>query len=201
MNSRIKTLILHTLVLLFVFLPAASSHAEVNQKKILSFISKNTSSRKKIGIMVRSADTGKTVFRYNSKEKFIPASNNKILSSIAALSLLGKDFRFKTEFYLGGGIHSGVGHGGLYVKGFGDPTIDIEKLREIAGKIKALGITEIEGGIHLDGSYFDDILYGEGWDPKWRGKSFCPPVTAISFNYNSAKIRISASRVQGVPQR
>ena len=193
-----KTLILHTLVLLFVFLPAASSHAEVNQKKILSFISKNASSRKKIGIMVRSADTGKTVFRYNSKKKFIPASNNKILSSIAALSLLGKDFRFKTEFYLGGGIHSGVGHGGLYVKGFGDPTIDIEKLREIAGKIKALGITGIEGGIYLDGSYFDDLLYGEGWDPEWRGKSFCPPVTAISFNYNSAKIKISASRVQGV---
>lgn len=199
MDSRIKTLILHTLVLLFVFLPAASSHAEVNEKKILSFISKNSSSRKKIGIMVRSADTGKTVFRYNSKEEFIPASNNKILSSIAALSLLGKNFRFKTEFYLGGGIHSGVGHGGLYIKGFGDPTIDIEKLREIAGQIKALGITGIEGGIYLDGSYFDDAHYGEGWDPEWRGKSFCPPVTAISFNYNSAKIKISASRVQGVP--
>ena len=198
-NSGRKTLILRALVLLFAFLPAASSHADVNHKKILSFISKNISSRKKIGIMVRSADTGRAVFRYNSKKKFIPASNNKILSSIAALSLLGKDFRFKTEFYLGGGIHSGVGHGGLYVKGFGDPMIDTEKLREIAGRIKALGITRIDGGIHLDGSYFDDVYYGEGWDPEWFGKSFCPPVTAISFNYNSAKIRISASRVQGVP--
>ena len=198
-NSRRKALILRTLVLFFAFLPAASSYAEVNQKKILSFISKNASSRGKIGIMVRSADTGKTVFRYNSKKEFIPASNNKILSSVAALSLLGKDFQFKTEFYLGGGIHSGVGHGGLYVKGFGDPSIDIKKIREIAGQIKALGITGIEGGIHLDGSYFDDIHYGEGWDPDWFGKGFCPPVTAISFNYNSAKIKISASRVQGVP--
>ena len=187
------------LVLLFAFVPATSSYADVNHKKILSFISKNTSSQRKIGIMVRSADTGRTVFRYNSKKEFIPASNNKILSSIAALSLLGKNFRFKTNFYLGGGIHSGVGHGGLYVKGFGDPTIDIERIREIAGRIKALGITAIEGGIHLDGSYFDDVHYGEGWDPEWFGKSFCPPVTAISFNYNSAKIKISASRVQGAP--
>ena len=187
------------LVLLFAFVPATSSYADVNHKKILSFISKNTSSQRKIGIMVRSADTGRTIFRYNSKKEFIPASNNKILSSIAALSLLGKNFRFKTNFYLGGGIHSGVGHGGLYVKGFGDPTIDIERIREIAGRIKALGITAIEGGIHLDGSYFDDVHYGEGWDPEWFGKSFCPPVTAISFNYNSAKIKISASRVQGAP--
>ena len=198
-NSGRKTPILHLLVLLFVFLPAASSHADVNHKKVLSFISKNVSSRKKIGIMVRSADTGKTVFQYNSKKKFIPASNNKIFTSIAALSLLGKDFRFKTEFYLGGGIHSGVGHGGLYVKGFGDPTIDTEAFQEIAGRIKALGITRIEGGVHLDGSYFDDVHYAEGWDPDWLGKGFCPPVTAISFNYNSAKIRISASRVQGAP--
>ena len=99
--------------------------------------------------MVRSADTGRTVFRYNSKKKFIPASNNKVLSSVAALSLLGKDFRFRTEFYLGGGIHSGVGHGGLYVKGYGDPTIDMSKLREIAGNLKALGITKIDGGFTL----------------------------------------------------
>ena len=198
-NSGRKILILRILVLLFAFLPAASSYADVNHKKILSFISKNASSKRKIGIMVRSADTGRTVFRYNSKKEFIPASNNKILSSIAALSLLGKDFRFKTKFYLGGGIHSGVGHGGLYVKGFGDPTIDIGKFREIAERIKALGITAIEGGIYLDGSYFDDTLYAEGWDPEWFDKGFCPPVTAISFNYSSAKIRISASKVQGAP--
>lgn len=198
-NSGRKILILRALILLFAFLPATSSYADVNHKKILSFISKNVSSRKKIGIMVRSADTGRTVFQYNSKKKFIPASNNKILTSLAALSLLGKDFRFKTEFYLGGGIHSRVGHGGLYVKGFGDPTIDIKKIREIAGRIKALGVTRIDGGVLLDGSYFDDIHYGEGWDPDWFGKGFCPPITAISFNYNSAKIKISASRVQGVP--
>lgn len=199
MNSRTNTLILHTLVLLFVFLPAAPSHADVNHRKILSFISKSPPSQRKIGIMVRSADTGRTVFRYNGKKEFIPASNNKILSSIAALSILGKNFRFKTKFYLGGGIHSGVGHGGLYVKGFGDPTIDIGKLREIAGKIKALGINKIDGGIYLDGSYFDDIHYAEGWDPEWFDKGFCPPVTAISFNYNSAKIKISASSVHGAP--
>ncbi len=198
-NSGRKRLILSTLALIFVFLPAASSYAEVNHKKILSFISKNTSSQKKVGIMVRSADTGKTVFRYNSKKPLIPASNNKILSSSAALSILGKDFRFKTKFYLGGGIHSGVAHGGLYVEGFGDPTIDISDLREIAGKIKALGINKIDGGIYLDGSYFDDTHYAEGWDPKWFDKSFCPPVTAILFNHNLATIKISASSVRGAP--
>ncbi len=194
-------LILRLIILLLVFLPPVSSHARINKGKILSYISRGDAAEKKIGIVVRSANTGKTLFRLNGQKKFIPASNNKILSSVAALSILGKDYRFKTEFYLGGGIHSGTGHGGLYVKGFGDPTIDLEELRKIAAEIKSLGITKIDGGIYLDGSYFDDIHYGKGWDPRWFGRGFCPPVTAISFNYNTVKVKLSASGAYGRPAR
>ncbi len=149
--------------------------------------------------MVRSANTGKSLFRYNSQKMFIPASNNKILSSLAALTLLGKDFRFKTEFYLGGGIHSGAGYGSLYVKGYGDPTVDLKAINKIAREIKALGINEINGGISIDASYFDNNYYGPGWEKDWIGKSYCPPITAVSFNYNTVKLKVSASAVQGLP--
>jgi len=186
------------LFLSFATPEVSSSLSRTDKREILSFISSSAKKNGTLGIVVRAADTGETVFRYNSEKSFIPASNNKILSSVAALSLLGKDFRFRTEFYLGGGIHGNVAHGGLYVKGFGDPTIDLEKLELIAGRIKNLGVSRIDGGILLDGSYFDETYYGEGWDPEWVGEAFCPPVAAISFNYNSAKIKVSASRA-GMP--
>ena len=186
------------LFLSFATPEVSSSLSRTDKREILSFISSSSKKNGTLGIVVRAADTGETVFRYNSEKSFIPASNNKILSSVAALSLLGKDFRFRTEFYLGGGIHGNVAHGGLYVKGFGDPTIDLEKLELIAKRIKNLGVSRIDGGILLDGSYFDETYYGEGWDPEWVGEAFCPPVAAISFNYNSAKIKVSASRA-GMP--
>lgn len=186
------------LFLSFATPEVSSSLSRTDKREILSFISSSAKKNGTLGIVVRAADTGETVFRYNSEKSFIPASNNKILSSVAALSLLGKDFRFRTEFYLGGGIHGNVAHGGLYVKGFGDPTIDLEKLELIAKRIKNLGVSRIDGGILLDGSYFDETYYGEGWDPEWVGEAFCPPVAAISFNYNSAKIKVSASRA-GMP--
>ena len=186
------------LFLSFATPEVSSSLSRTDKREILSFISSSSKKNGTLGIVVRAADTGETVFRYNSEKSFIPASNNKILSSVAALSLLGKDFRFRTEFYLGGGIHGNVAHGGLYVKGFGDPTIDLEKLELIAKRIKNLGVNRIDGGILLDGSYFDETYYGEGWDPEWVGEAFCPPVAAISFNYNSAKIKVSASRA-GMP--
>lgn len=186
------------LFLSFATPEVSSSLSRTDKREILSFISSSAKKNGTLGIVVRAADTGETVFRYNSEKSFIPASNNKILSSVAALSLLGKDFRFRTEFYLGGGIHGNVAHGGLYVKGFGDPTIDLEKLELIAKRIKNLGVSRIDGGILLDGSYFDETYYGKGWDPEWVGEAFCPPVAAISFNYNSAKIKVSASRA-GMP--
>ena len=194
-----KTAFFFAMLFLFFATPEVSSSlSRTDKREILSFISSSSKKNGTLGIVVRAADTGETVFRYNSEKSFIPASNNKILSSVAALSLLGKDFRFRTEFYLGGGIHGNVAHGGLYVKGFGDPTIDLEKLELIAKRIKNLGVNRIDGGILLDGSYFDETYYGEGWDPEWVGEAFCPPVAAISFNYNSAKIKVSASRA-GMP--
>lgn len=194
-----KTAFFFAMLFLFFATPEVSSSlSRTDKREILSFISSSAKKNGTLGIVVRAADTGETVFRYNSEKSFIPASNNKILSSVAALSLLGKDFRFRTEFYLGGGIHGNVAHGGLYVKGFGDPTIDLEKLELIAKRIKNLGVSRIDGGILLDGSYFDETYYGEGWDPEWVGEAFCPPVAAISFNYNSAKIKVSASRA-GMP--
>ena len=194
-----KTAVFSALLFAFFATPEGSpSLSRMDKREILSFISRNANGGGTVGIVVREADTGKTVFRHNGEKSFIPASNNKILSSVAALSLLGKDFRFATEFYLGGGIHGNVAHGGLYVKGFGDPTIDLEVLERIVARIRDMGISRIDGGIHLDGSYFDETRYGEGWDPEWTGEAFCPPVTAISFNYNSAKIKVSASRA-GLP--
>ena len=197
-GSARKTAVFLALVLAFFALRAASSSAEVNGQRILSFISLDPSSSEKVGIAVRSVYTGEYLFSHNARKKFIPASNNKIVSSAAALTLLGKDFRFRTEFYAGEGLRDGVVRGGLYVKGYGDPTIDLETLRRIVGQIADLGVSSVEGGIFLDGSHFDDAEYAPGWDPGWVGKSFCPPVTAVSFSRSSAEIMISAS-MEGLP--
>lgn len=193
-----KPAVFFTLVLAFFALLATPSSAEVNGEKILSFISFDPNSSAKVGIAVRSVYTGEYLFRHNARKKFIPASNNKIVSSAAALSLLGKDFRFRTEFYAGRGLRDGVVHGGLYVKGYGDPTIDLATLRRVVGKIADLGVSSVEGGIFLDGSYFDDAEYAPGWDPGWEGESFCPPITAVSFSRSSAEITILAS-MEGLP--
>ena len=49
-----------------------------------------------IGIKVISVEDGKTLYELNSNKLFIPASNNKLYTCVAALHYLGRDHTFKT---------------------------------------------------------------------------------------------------------
>ena len=125
---------------------------------------------------------------------FIPASNQKVITSTTALALLKSDYTFKTDFYAGGEISNGILHGGLYIKGRGDPMISTELLNVIAYKFKKMGIKEIKGDIFLDDSYFDNVNYPMGWKKQWRNDVYSPPIGAFTLNYNNVEILASPTK-------
>lgn len=83
-----------------------------------------------------------------------PASTIKLLTTLAALELLGPDYRWRTEAYADGTITEGVLAGNLVLKGYGDPKITVEQFRELIARLRATGITAIRGDLVLDRSYF-----------------------------------------------
>ena len=70
-------------------------------------------------LYVINAKTGAVVFDKNSTIGLAPGSTQKIITSAAAYELLGKDFRYKTEF----GLISNEAGTNLYIKPSGDPTL------------------------------------------------------------------------------
>ncbi len=92
---------------------------------------------------------GKVLFNYQGDKVFIPASTFKLITALSALEILGKDYRFKTEFYIDGANN-------LYIKGYGDPFLISEELNEIAGTLRRKGVKKI-AQIYLDASFFDPI--------------------------------------------
>lgn len=87
-----------------------------------------------------------TVYSQNLTTSFIPASTIKLITSLAALEILGPDHRFSISLFLDS-------NNTLYIKGSGDPFLVSETVREIAGIIAKQNITEIED-IILDDSVF-----------------------------------------------
>jgi len=173
---------------------SVSSSTSAYNAKIATLLPKEARSNGKLGVVVKSLTSGETIFEHNAKNLYIPASNEKIITSVAALSLLKRDYRFKTDFYTGGGISNGVLHGGLYVKGYGDPTLAEPHLGFIIYQLKKRGVKEIKGGITVDDSYFGTTRRAQGWKPEWVDDFYSPPISALSFNYNVIEVRVHASK-------
>ena len=189
----------------FLFLPllifsilivshVAESANEQYAASVAPLLNENPSKNGKLGVVVKSLSSGETIYEHNADKMYIPASNEKIITSVSALSLLGNDYRFKTEFYSGGGISNGVLHGGLYIKGYGDPTLSEPHLGYIVFQLKQRGVKEIKGKFVVDDSYFGQNKYAKGWKKEWRDDFYSPAISAVSFNYNIIELKVYASK-------
>ncbi len=87
---------------------------------------------------------GATIYEHNADSQFMPASVQKIGTALAAIQILGKDYRFSTHFYLSGDRD-------LYIRGLGDPLLVSEEVAQIVTALKGRGLSAIRN-IHLDDS-------------------------------------------------
>lgn len=104
------------------------------------------------------------LFAYNPQKVMRPASTEKIMTAVAALSLLGADYEYKTRAYYTGSISpDSILKGDVYVIGAFDPAYSYSDLKELAQSIRSLNIKSIEGNFYADISMKDSLLYGRGW--------------------------------------
>lgn len=150
-----------------------------------------------VSITVIDRVTGEAVYDYNGQTPVKPASNMKLITTAAALDILGEDYRFKTSLYTSGKLSNGVLKGDVYLQGQGDPTLMEEDLRQFAQALKAKGIQTIDGRIVGDDKWFDDDLLTPGI---WEGDEsyyYAAPISALTTSpnadYDSGTIIIDVS--------
>src|SRR5699024_4981114 len=88
------------------------------------------------GYSIRHADTGESLYYHFGDIQVRPASNMKILTSIAALEVLGPDYQFSTDVLTDGEVVGSELQGNLYLKGKGDPTLLKEDFDQFAKELK-----------------------------------------------------------------
>ncbi len=99
-----------------------------NHSQIQNYIEKekNTKLLKNASwsITARYLDNGENIVSYNSELSLAPASNMKLVTSAAALDILGEKHKFVTKIYYDGKIDTkGNLNGNIYIVGGGDPTL------------------------------------------------------------------------------
>ena len=97
----------------------------------------------------------KPLLSYQAQTPMNPASVMKLVTSVAALDLLGSAYTWQTQVFVDGTINGGVLDGNLTIKGGGDPKMVVERLWLLLRRVQSLGIKTIHGDIILDSSAFD----------------------------------------------
>ena len=98
---------------------------------------------------------------FNADVSMNPASTMKLVTTYAALELLGPTHQWKTEFYTDGTLNNGTLQGNLYLKGGGDPKLNMEKLWLLMRDLRANGVQQVTGDLVLDRSFFNQPLLPE----------------------------------------
>ena len=115
--------------------------------------------------------TGQTLYSRNAALPLLPASNEKLTVTYAALTALGPEFRIETDVLQDDS-------GNLILKGYGDPTLSSAQLTVLARQVRAAGITRVSGGVLADESWFDTRRTADGWKAAFYITE-CPPLSAL----------------------
>jgi D-alanyl-D-alanine carboxypeptidase/D-alanyl-D-alanine-endopeptidase (penicillin-binding protein 4) len=124
-------------------------------------------------VVVEEVGTGRNSLKVNAGAPVNPASVMKLVTTFAALELLGPAYRWRTEVYADGDD--------LVLRGYGDPKLDYESFWMLLRALRARGLREIRGDVVLDRSYFAPVANGRVDNDVFRPYNVDPDALLVNF--------------------
>ena len=150
-------------------------------------------SAKGLSIYVHEIGASAPVLAYDADTPRNPASTIKLLTTLAALEILGPAYVWKTEAYASAPMHAGRLDGDVYLKGYGDPYFVYEHFWSFMRTLRNSGIDTINGDLVLDQSYFAPTPA----DPAdFDGR----PLRAYNVQPNALLVNFQAVNIRFLPQ-
>jgi serine-type D-Ala-D-Ala carboxypeptidase/endopeptidase (penicillin-binding protein 4) len=157
-------------------------------------------------LYVLNGKTNEVVFDCNSQLGLVPGSSQKVITSVTAYELLGKDFRFKTELAYNGTINNGILNGDLIINGYGDPTLgswrfsstrDTAVINDWLTAIKTIGIQKINGDVFLNGNKFPVQSIPGGWSYEDMGNYYGAGCWGLNIHENQFDLTLKPGLEEG----
>ena len=197
-RHRVTTLQLAALALCWTVAPLAAQTlpAEVDAALLRAKVP-----REALAMLVVDAE-GKSAARlsHRASTPMNPASVMKLVTTYAALDLLGPAFAWVTPVYVEGAVRDGTLYGNLAIRGTGDPKLVMERLWLLLRRVQGLGVKTIAGDIVLDHSAFAGIDLDPG---QFDGEPLRPynvSPDALLLNYKSVVMTFVPDRTANSAQ-
>jgi D-alanyl-D-alanine carboxypeptidase/D-alanyl-D-alanine-endopeptidase (penicillin-binding protein 4) len=193
----IKNILFAVILITLFFIPEYFPQSKTSnlESDISNLIDNSFFESSTIAIDIFDLTDRTSLFHHNNKLLLHPASNMKILTSIAGLLNLGEYYTFRTDFFHTGVIEGDTLYGDIFVVGGFDPDFTTNDLDSLVEIVKSLGVRHITGGAYADVSKKDSMYWGEGWMWDDDPKSSAPYMSALNINDNSIEVFIEGSEV------
>ena len=164
-----------------------------------------------LGIVVFDERNDSALFKLNEDIAMVPASTLKLVTSAAALEILGPAYRFNTRLAISGKInsHTETLDGSLSIIGGGDPALGSEYFKEnyfnpdfIDSWVYSIirhGIKRIDGNIYIDESIYDGQDVPDTWIWEDIGNYYGAGARGISVFDNMFRITFRSGKRAGRP--
>jgi D-alanyl-D-alanine carboxypeptidase/D-alanyl-D-alanine-endopeptidase (penicillin-binding protein 4) len=159
-------------------------------------------------LYVVDAKTGQVVFDKNSRIGLAPASTQKIITSVTAFELLGRDYRYKTEFVFAGQVEGKTLNGDIVVRGSGDPTsgswrwqntTEEKTIERVIDGFVRTGIKNVNGSIKLYDGYWESQKMPDGWIVQDIGNYYGAGAGSLNWRENQFDIFLKSGDNIGDP--
>jgi D-alanyl-D-alanine carboxypeptidase/D-alanyl-D-alanine-endopeptidase (penicillin-binding protein 4) len=142
-----------------------------------------------VSVEVREVGKREPLIALNTQRPMNPASTMKLITTFAALDLLGPAYTWKTEAWLDGELKDGVLKGNLILKGYGDPKFTIEQFWLWLSELRARGLREIKGDLILDRSFYELPSHDPSEFDNDPVRAYNVGPDALLINFNTLRLR------------
>ncbi len=147
-----------------------------------------------LSLYIKEIDAQQPLLVLHGDKPRNPASSIKIITTFAALDLLGSTYTWQTNFYIDGTLADGTLNGNLIMQGGGDPFLVREAFWHILFTLQAKGLKHIKGDFLIDDGEFEDETGSPGdFDKK--------PYRAYNAFPDAALVNFQAHQFNFVPQK
>ena len=158
------------------------------------------------GVLAVDASDGRVLYARNADRKFIPASNQKILVTSSAMSLLGPDYTFETAAWGAGTVRGDVLEGDLVLLSAGDPTLSERywdsggaAMAALADSLHRTGLRRVTGALVVDATAWDSVTVGPTWEVEDLRYRYGSTGGAFALEQGELHVVVSGGSSEGDP--
>ncbi|HKQ23537.1 MAG TPA: D-alanyl-D-alanine carboxypeptidase/D-alanyl-D-alanine-endopeptidase [Burkholderiales bacterium] len=142
-----------------------------------------------VGIYVHDLTRNLPVVAVGLDRSLNPASVIKLVTTFAALEILGPAYTWKTDAYLDGTLVGDRLDGNLVLKGYGDPKLTLENFWLFLRDLRSRGLREITGDLVLDRSFFAIDNHDPAQFDNEPTRPYNVGADALLLNFKSFRLR------------